>query len=271
MTCCCCCSSSSLIVISVLGLLVILSRAIGAKRNLNGDSNSGPCHRRHPCGCSSNIRVDPAAAAIATKGESLKEMAEADKDAMDRALPLPAGSAAMEACTMNISVMTRMQLVELCSAYRLPCNGEQARVEVPPSGPQRRSKTLAEVLLIPDTERSRDNRTPEEKDAVLEWAHRIVAKYPYKKREEDQNRAEGKMLAMASVPATVDLAVQQLGGSAQFERIAHALGWTPPGSTCRPRPGDIPPMCDSAQSWDDNHDMPMETDCPAADSDLADL
>jgi hypothetical protein len=45
--------------------------------------------------------------------------------------------------------MTRMQLVELCSAYRLPCNGEQARVEVPPSGPQRRSKTLAEVLYVP--------------------------------------------------------------------------------------------------------------------------
>jgi hypothetical protein len=107
MTCCCCCSSSSLIVISVLGLLVILSRAIGAKRNLNGDSDSGSCRRRHrprhrP---TSDIRVDsatPAAAAtaIARATEGEKDMVEADEDAMDCALPLP--DSAMEPCTKNM-------------------------------------------------------------------------------------------------------------------------------------------------------------------------
>ena len=70
----------------------------------------------------------------------------------------------------------------------------------------------------------------------------------------------------ATASVSVDLAVRQLGGAAQFEHVARALGWTPPGHTCSPV--SSPPMCDSAQSRDD---MPMEMDCPAADSDQADL
>jgi len=69
--------------------------------------------------------------------------------------------------------------------------------------------------------------------------------------------------AMASV--SVDIAIRQLGGTAQFERIAHALGWTPPGSTCSL--GLSPPMCSPTQSWDN---MPMETDCLVVDAELAD-
>ena len=71
---------------------------------------------------------------------------------------------------------------------------------------------------------------------------------------------------MASVP--VDPATHQLGNTAQFERMALALGWTPPGSTCGRCPTLSSSMCDPAQTQDD---MPMETDCLAADSDLANL
>ena len=47
--------------------------------------------------------------------------------------------------------------------------------------------------------------------------------------------------------ASVDLHVRQFGGAAQFERVALALGWTPPGggSTCRVL---SPPISDTAQS-----------------------
>jgi hypothetical protein len=73
-------------------------------------------------------------------------------------------------------------------------------------------------------------------------------------------------LFQAIAPVSVNMAIQKLGGTAQFNHIAHALGWTPPGSACSPI--SSPPMCGSAQSWDD---IPMETDCPVADSDLANL
>jgi hypothetical protein len=65
--------------------------------------------------------------------------------------------------------------------------------------------------------------------------------------------------------ASVDLSIRRLGGMAQFEHIARALGWTPPGSTCGPV--SLPLVSNSARSLDD---MPMVSGC-LADSDLAGL
>lgn len=47
--------------------------------------------------------------------------------------------------------------------------------------------------------------------------------------------------------ASVDFYVRQLGGAAQFERVALTLGWTPPGGGCTCRVLS-PPMSDTAQS-----------------------
>jgi hypothetical protein len=70
----------------------------------------------------------------------------------------------------------------------------------------------------------------------------------------------------------MDLSVRRLGGTAQFECVTHALGWTPPGSGRSHRACSLvselsPPMSDSAQSPDE---LPVETGC-LADSNLADL
>jgi hypothetical protein len=75
----------------------------------------------------------------------------------------------------------------------------------------------------------------------------IATKYPYPALKKDQSDVvEGTrpvrhtltcqqhcpltllFQAMASEPS-VDLSIRKLGGIAQFERVARALGWTPPG------------------------------------------
>jgi hypothetical protein len=107
---------SLLVVVSALSLPPVLPGATPMKRkieleghdddgdddsngNSNGHSNLGPRRRhRRP---SSNVWVDPAVATATTfAAAAATEGAEADEDAMDRALPLPGST--MEACATNM-------------------------------------------------------------------------------------------------------------------------------------------------------------------------
>jgi hypothetical protein len=77
-----------------------------------------------------------------------------------------------------------------------------------------------------------------------------MADYPLTRFEEkDQNQSvvvEGtapvrmpvrltpvpRSLTLLFQATAVDDSIRQMGGAAQFERVARARGWTPPGSTC---------------------------------------